>query len=422
MKIALATIGSDGDLMPFRWLALALAERGASVRVLSHPHFASSFENDPVTFVPTGPKLDLAHLDSVRERLATTRSPGAMGRLVVREVTLFSPRHHYEDCLRAIADCDVVVSHHLYFVAQEAAETRGVPWASVVLMPNMIENDLHPPTHELPFSDNRVANRVWWRIANALLASPSREIRETLRALSGRERTVSFFGGFSPTLNLLAASPAVSSLPQNLEGSFEVTGAWLPPTGDAGRLPASVREFLASGSPPVLVSLGSAGYRAEGKTMRTVLDAIRVVGCRALVFAGPEAALSELTADAAVRFIGFVPYQDLLPEVAALVHHGGAGTTALACRSGRPSVLVPHFGDHHYWANALSERGAAPPALSRRSLTSRRLAKAIHQVLTGSRHRDAAERISRQMRNEEGAQRAAECVLRWGPRPTSGCK
>src|SRR5262245_37706330 len=174
--------------MPFRWLALALSQRGASVRLLSHPDFASSFESDPVTFVPTGPKL--ADLDSLRERLATTNNPVAMSRLVVREVTLSSPRIHYADCLQAIADCDAVVSHHLYFTAQEAAETREIPWASVVLMPTMIESEQHPPTHYTPFANSHYANRFWWRISNALVASASREIRNTLKSISGRTRTV----------------------------------------------------------------------------------------------------------------------------------------------------------------------------------------------------------------------------------------
>jgi UDP:flavonoid glycosyltransferase YjiC (YdhE family) len=165
------------------------------------------------------------------------------------------------------------------------------------------------------------------------------------------------------------------------------------------------------------VSLGSVGYSAAGETTRTILAAVKSVGCRALIYSGPESRLADMDTDH-VKFIGFVPYEDLLCEVSAMVHHGGAGTTAFASRSGRPSVLIPHFADHFYWSHALAERDAAPPPLPRHSLTTERLARAIDQVLGGSRYRDGAKRISEKMRNEEGAQRAAECVSTWARRPT----
>lgn len=419
LNIALATIGSTGDLMPFRWLARALFQRGASVRVLSHPDHAAYFATDPVKFVATGPELEWERLDSVRERLATTRNPVQLSRLVLREVTLHSPGRHYADCLEALVDCDALVSHHLYFAAQEAAETHGIPWASAVLMPNMIQSDQHPPTHEVPFSGSRLANRLWWRISNALVAAASREIQHTMESLSGRKRAVSFFGGFSTTLNLLAASPAISSLPRNLYKPFTITGAWLPPEGSPDELPSEIQRFLASGTPPILVSLGSAGYEAAGETTRIVREAINPIGCRALIYAGPESKLSDTCADPAVAFIGFVPYQNLLSEVSAVVHHGGAGTTALTCRAGLPSVLVPHFADHFYWSKALVGRGAAPRPVSRRSLTTKRLAGAIRGALTESRYREAAKQISERMRDEEGARTGADHVLEWARRSTS---
>src|SRR5271157_2677048 len=263
MKVALATIGSTGDLLPFVWLAERLTELGLSVRAISHPHYEAYFTQREIPFSPAGPPLDLTHLDWVRTQLTSTRNPVTLMNLVLDEVTLNAPAQHYAACLRAFEDCDVVVVHHLYFAAQEAAIEAGVPWASVILMPNMLESDYHPPSHEAPLSKWRVANRIWWALARWLASDPNNHLRQTLRGLSGRTREVSFFGGLSPELNLLAASPAICAIPPDLPPNVRVTGAWLPTASTRQVLSSAVETFLGSGEPPVLVSLGSAGYAAD---------------------------------------------------------------------------------------------------------------------------------------------------------------
>jgi UDP:flavonoid glycosyltransferase YjiC (YdhE family) len=413
MKIALATTGSTGDLMPFVWLAERLTSAGVAVRAISHPHYEPFFKSGAIPFSPAGPPLDLAHLDQVRERLTSTRNPIALMNLVLDEVTLKAPEAHYADCLRAFEGCDLVVAHHLYFAAQEAAIEAGVPWIGVILMPNMLESDYHPPSHEAPLSKLRMANRVWWRLAHRLASGPNDRLRKTLRGLSGRTRAVSFFGGLSQ-LNLLAASPAVSTIPPEVSRNIYVTGAWLPAPPQQPVLSSNLEAFLGSGEPPVLVSLGSAGYSADSKTAEILLRSLSLVGCRALIYAGPESQFAPRDHHDSALFIGFVPFEALLPRICVVVHHGGAGTTAFACRAGIPSVVIPHFADHFYWAAALYERGVSPRPIPRRRLTVDRLANTLHAVLESAKYRRAARRVSEQMARENGLESASREIISCG--------
>ncbi len=397
--------------MPFVWLAERLRAEGIRVRAVSHPDYATHFEQLGVHFKPAGPPLDSARLDGVRQALSVKRNPASVMRTVLDEVTLAAPRAHYADCVAALEGCDLAVSHHLYFVAQEAAAASGIPWISVIFMPNMLRSAAHPPSHDVPFATSRLANSVYWVATEILMWRANRRLRETLRSLSGLTRRVSVFGGLSSQLNLLAASPLISDLPGDLPQPSKVTGAWLPSGATGAPLPPRVTGFLESHERTVLISLGSAGYSAEAETIEIVLRSLADSGCPALVYAGPEGRLGQPDPPEHVLFVDFLPFQSLLPQLSAVVHHGGAGTTALSCRAGVPSVVIPHFADHHYWAAALRARGIAPAPIPRGKLTSQRLSKALAAVLGDDSYRSAARALAARMEAEDGLQSACDAIL-----------
>lgn len=102
------------------------------------------------------------------------------------------------------------------------------------------------------------------------------------------------------------------------------------------------------------------------------------------------------------------PHDWLFPRVSAVVHHGGAGTTAAGLRAGRPSIICPFFGDQPFWADRIHALGAGPRPLPQSRLTANGLAEAI-ALATGDRGiSDAAERIGRAIRAENGVQVAVE--------------
>jgi vancomycin aglycone glucosyltransferase len=130
------------------------------------------------------------------------------------------------------------------------------------------------------------------------------------------------------------------------------TGAWI--LADASSLPAEVEQFLEAGEPPVYLGFGSMPV-PEG-TSRTLIEAARRAGRRAIVSRGwGELGLIDEASDCIA--IGDVNQQALFPRVAAVVHHGGAGTTLAAARAGVPQVIVPMFSDQPFWASRVRELG-----------------------------------------------------------------
>jgi vancomycin aglycone glucosyltransferase len=147
--------------------------------------------------------------------------------------------------------------------------------------------------------------------------------------------------------------------PAPLGGGRDViqTGAWLPP--DAQPLPADVEAFLEVGEAPVYLGLGS--MPAAPEAGRALISAARAVGRRAILSEGWAGfGLADDGADCLL--VAEVNHQALFPRVAAVVHHGGAGTTTAAALAGVPQVVAPMFSDQFYWASRVADLGIGTSA------------------------------------------------------------
>jgi vancomycin aglycone glucosyltransferase len=163
------------------------------------------------------------------------------------------------------------------------------------------------------------------------------------------------------------------------------TGAWILP--DERPLPAELEAFLHAGPPPVYVGFGS--VRAPEDIARVAIEAIRAQGRRALVAYG-WAGLAPIDDRDDCFAVGEVNQQALFGRVAAVVHHGGAGTTATAARAGAPQVVVPPWADQPYWASRVADLGIGV-AYDVRAPTTGSLSAALRTALTpGTRARAAA--------------------------------
>lgn len=214
---------------------------------------------------------------------------------------------------------------------------------------------------------------------------------------------------------LLAADPVLAPPAPDRPAGVRQTGFWThpadataptaPPPGDGGRL----ESFLAAGTAPVYVGFGSCPAADPAADQRMFVAAARRAGVR-LVLQPPPDAAPEAGDD--VLLLGEYPHELLFPRMAAVVHHGGAGTTAAAIRAGVPSGVVPHLGDQGYWGRRVVALGAGPRPVPRARLTTGRLARLLREV-TGPDApgmRRTARHLASQLRTD-GAERAAEAIL-----------
>jgi vancomycin aglycone glucosyltransferase len=144
-------------------------------------------------------------------------------------------------------------------------------------------------------------------------------------------------------------------------------------------LPDKLEFFLAAGSRPVYLGFGSMPHPDPAESTRLLLEAVGRAGVRAVISRG-WAGLAEGDLPDNVFATGPVAHAHLFPRMAAVVHHGGAGTTTMAARAGVPQLVVPHVLDQHYWASRVEKLGLGPPRIPQRRLTAATLAEALASI------------------------------------------
>jgi UDP:flavonoid glycosyltransferase YjiC (YdhE family) len=222
-----------------------------------------------------------------------------------------------------------------------------------------------------------------------------------------------------PVPMLYCYSPAVVPKPPDWSEHAHVTGYWFLDHDPAWRPPADLVEFLESGPPPIYVGFGSTTSRDPEETIRIILDALRRSGHRG-VFATGRGGLSQPDLPDEVFVTEAVPHDWLFPRMAAVVHHGGAGTTGAGLRAGVPSIIVPSTNDQPFWGRRVKALGAGPAPIPRRRLTADRLARTICVAVTDESIRRRAAELGKRIRAEDGVRNAVRIVDQTlGGSPTS---
>jgi sterol 3beta-glucosyltransferase/vancomycin aglycone glucosyltransferase len=330
-------------------------------------------------------------------RAATTISPIRQVS-VLRDFHLRDGREHYRQLRARLDGHELAVIHGIHSLAQGAADDIGLPWASAVFDPVLQPTRSAPPAG---MPNLGPLNPVAWRLLDRMLRPLDAPLHAVL-AESGSAARPSLFRGRSSLLHLIACSPSIVPVPPDLPATTHVTGHWPPPPHEDS-LPEQVERFLAAGPPPLVVTLGSMGSNQSGEVVDAVLAAAAKLGRRVVVQAGaPE------RGDDVLR-VGGVEHRLLFPRAAAIVHHGGAGTTHAAVAAGVPSVVVPHVGDQRYWAARLQTLGVAAAPLPLHQLTTERFVERLKQAWQPTTV-EAAQRLGKRVRAEGGLETAVRLI------------
>ncbi|HET7646502.1 MAG TPA: glycosyltransferase [Candidatus Limnocylindria bacterium] len=348
MRVLLSTWGSRGDVEPLAALALRLREQGAEVRACAPPDddFRGLFERVGVTLIPLGPSLA-----SLATRFTVPSADDAF-RLAAELVA-----SRFEVLPAAAEGCDVLVATGLMPAgARSVAEHLGIRYVLATFHIFGLPSRHFPPAARpgKQSAAEETDNRVLWQHdaerVNAMYAEPLNRHRATI--------------GLPPVENVrdhvitdrpwLAADPMLAPWKDLTDLDIVQTGAWILP--DERPLPDALETFLGAGDPPVYVGFGSLAMRGTPDIARTAIDAVRRHG-RRVVLARGSAGLEPIDDRDDVLVVGEVNHQSLFPRVAAVVHHGGAGTTTMAALAGAPQVIVPQLVDQPHWARRVAELG-----------------------------------------------------------------
>jgi len=353
MRVLLTTRGSRGDVEPLAGLAAHLRSIGAEARVLAPPdqEFADLLGRAGVEHVPVyEPVRDLV------VGITSGKIPRMTGNFQEHVQAIVST--YSEALLEAGAEADVIVATGLFPVpatARTVSEKLGIQFVKVALQPTTLPSHVNRP-HAMPgwevpadVTDNRALWKRDIEVMNDLFGPAVNRLRESL--------------GLAPVDNVrdhtytdrpwLATDPVLSPW-EATDLDVVQTGAWILPDGRA--LPAELEAFLAAGEAPVYVGFGSIPVKDPEEAARVAVEAVRSQGRRLVVGSG-WAGLGVIDDSDDCFVVGEVNQQALFGRVAAIVHHGGAGTTTTASRSGTPQVVVPQIVDQPYWAGRVAELG-----------------------------------------------------------------
>jgi vancomycin aglycone glucosyltransferase len=348
VRVLLSTYGSRGDVEPMVGLAVELRALGAEVTVCAPPDedFAQRLAGAGVPLVPVGP--------SAR---ALTKAAPPPSSLPERAAELIAGQ--FETVIPAAGGCDVLVSTGMMPAAaggRSVAEKLGIHCVAVTFqqltLPAPHRRPLSYPGRPLPpeVTDNKVLWELDAENINALFGEALNTNRASI-GLPPVDNVRDYVFGDRPWL---ATDPVMDPWQETPDLDVVQTGAWILP--DTNPLPAELTAFLDAGEPPVYVGFGSMPMHASVDVATVAIESVRAQGRRAVMARGwADLSLVDDREDCFV--VGEVNQQELFGRVAAVVHHGGAGTTMAATRAGAPQVVVPQLADQPYWAGRVADLG-----------------------------------------------------------------
>ncbi|HET9934655.1 MAG TPA: glycosyltransferase, partial [Polyangiaceae bacterium] len=373
-------VGSYGDVIPFVAIAEALRKRAHAVRVCSWRPFERLFRERNIEFSAVGSDFDLhGYSKSVIASAMSNPDPGTMLEGAFDLFVAFEARRRFEECRAAMVGADAAVCNALDMPAQAAAESVGIPWFVWTSKP--LDRDT------LPLSDAHFAD--WDRRANFLL---ERETGVQLRARA--------FRNLSPYETYFGVSEALLPGFDPPPRCFVTGTCFLDDFVPA--IPEGVLEFLNGGDAPLVVTFGAFGELLPDEAFGAVIEAVRRTNVRAIVHAKRRDSLAR--EGDGLLFVESLPYAAVFPRARAVLHHGGAGTTATVCRAGVPSATLSYIdSDQAYWAAQIHGLGVATEPLMLRELDVEALHARLNTALNDGGMRRRAVALAPRLRSEDGA-------------------
>jgi vancomycin aglycone glucosyltransferase len=404
VRVLLSTIGSRGDVQPLLALALHLQAIGHDARMCVPPDFREWIESLGIPVTPIGPEVRAfaaSRPSPTQPRIAPTPEQ-------LRQVADATVATQFETITAAAADCDVIVAATaLQIGARSVAEKIGIPYVFVAYSPTVL-----PSAHHAPVSSSSGQSAVSTNDNRELWALDAARVNDFFGAALNAHRAALGLSSVSDVRShmftdrpWLAADPTLGPWPDPADGRTFQTGAWI--LVDRRPLSRELEGFLDGGEPPVYFGFGST--RAPQQAGRAMLDAARALGRRAIVSRGWfDESLVENEGDC--LSIGDVNLHALFPRVAAIVHHGGAGTTTAAALAGAPQVVIPDHYDQPYWARQVERLGIGT-AHGAETPTTDSLISALRQALDPG-VASCAQSVARAVRRDGVEVAARELVQR----------
>jgi sterol 3beta-glucosyltransferase len=414
MKVTIIAPGSRGDVQPYVALGTGLKKAGHTVRILTSRDFQDLVASYDLDFFDMGG----ASMQSVAQSMQGLLEQGNFLK-ILSSMGDTAQRLAIQVAGSGLVACQgadlIVAGLGGLFVGLALAEKLNIPFVQAFYYPFTPTCEF--PNALVPLPPRRLpawANRLSHRLAEQMIWQSYRAADNKARGQVLQMAPAPFWGPFAslhrPGQTILYGySPQVVPPPKDWDDCIHVTGYWFldPPAG--WDPPADLVNFLQSGPPPVYIGFGSMVNSKPEETTHLVLQALARTGQRGVLSSG-WGGFKQEDLPATVFMIGSIPFRWLFPHMAAVVHHGGAGTTSIGLWAGIPSIVTPFMGDQPFWGQRVYELGVGPRPIPRQRLTVDRLADAIRCAVSDAAMQNKAANLGKRIRAESGVSRAVAVI------------
>lgn len=411
-KIGIQTWGSNGDIRPLLALGGGLQQAGHSVTLVASSiddrNYADECQRLNIDYrhIP-----EAMHFDMPAFAQDTYKMNTIQWLLALLEAVFFPfEQEIYQASQQLAAENDVLIGHHFLYPLKTAAIKHDKLYITVTYCHGAIPTTRLPP---FKFPNLGVMlNRQQWKILNQTLDWALKKRLSKLWLEEGLPKFKHVYPSLltSDVLNLVAVDPLLCPELDEWNSVHQSCGFLnLSERAETGSMPTALQEFLASGDPPVYMTFGSLQQAVPEWSMELFVAAANLSGCRAIIQTSSE----NYPADSLVEniyFIGRHPHQSVFKRCAAVVHHGGAGTTHSASLSGCPSVVVPFMDEQLFWGRKLQQAGLAGEPLASNKADAEMLAERINIVLSTKSMHQAAEISAQEMQGRDGVIEAIKLI------------
>lgn len=443
LNVVIQIVGSRGDVQPFIALGQILKQTyGHRVRVATHATFKDFVEENGLEFFSIGgdPAELMAFMvknpglmpgfDAVKSGEITKRRKGieeivwGCWRSCIEAGNGLGPAPRLERRANTGNNADPMVMDpsHKPFVADaiianppsfahiHVAEKLGIPLHLMFTMPWSPTRAFPQPLANIQSSntDPVTTNYVSYALVEMMTWQGLGDVINRFRTkiLDLEPLSLIWAPGVLTRLRIpytYCWSPALIPKPTDWGTHIDIAGFYFLNLASNYTPDPELAAFLAAGPPPIYIGFGSIVVEDPNALTRMIFDAVAETGVRALVSKG----WGGLGADSVgipegVFMLGNCPHDWLFQHVSAVCHHGGAGTTAAGISAGKPTIIVPFFGDQPFWGAMVAKAGAGPEPIPYKKLTSEGLAEAI-RVTQKPETQERAQELGERIREEKGS-------------------
>ncbi|KZV90217.1 UDP-Glycosyltransferase/glycogen phosphorylase [Exidia glandulosa HHB12029] len=426
LSIVIMIVGSRGDVQPYVALAKRLRRDGHRIRIASHGTFRDFVEGQGLDFFDIGgdPHELMSYMvknPGLIPGIASLTN-GDIKKKRIMMMGCWNSCHSPDQKTGIPFVADAIISNPPAFAHIHCAEALGIPLLMSFTMPWCATGSFPHPLVNISTTNagERLTNYLSYALADTMTWQGVGDIVNKLR-----NRTMGL-----PSLSLRSGpdildrvkvpwtycmSPALVPKPADWANHIDVVGFYFLDLATSYTPPRDLAHFLASGPPPVYIGFGSVVVDDPVEMTRVIFEATHAVGVRALVSSG-WSNLGDVDVPPHVFLLGNVPHDWLFAEerVSAVVHHGGAGTTAIGLAKGRPTVIVPFFGDQQFWGEMIHKSGAGPKPIPQKNFNVENLTAALTYAISPEA-KTAAAGLAQSIVNEDGVEGGVDSFYRHLP-------